>query len=147
MNKVLIYADGACSGNPGPGGYGTIVKMDNTIKEYSGGELRTTNNRMELTGVIVGLSSLTEKSEVIVTTDSKYIVDSVTKGWVYKWKRNNWIKSDRKKALNIDLWEKMLKLLMMHEVTFVWVKGHNGHPENERCDELAVMERNKFGRD
>lgn len=144
MNKVLIYADGACSGNPGPGGYGTIVKMDNTIKEYSGGELRTTNNRMELTGVIVGLSSLDEKSEVIVTTDSKYIVDSVTKGWVYKWKRNNWIKSDRKKALNIDLWEKMLELLMMHEVTFVWVKGHNGHPENERCDELAVMERNKF---
>ena len=142
--KVDIYTDGACSGNPGPGGYGVILKMGEHYKELSGGSPNTTNNRMELTGVIKGLSALKMPCDVTLTTDSKYIVDAVTKGWAKKWKANNWIKSDKKKALNTDLWEELLRLLEIHNVTFVWVKGHAGHPENERCDDLAVMQRNSF---
>ena len=141
---VYIYTDGACSGNPGPGGYGAILKYDGHIKELSGGEADTTNNRMELLGVIKALEVLKFPCKVILTTDSKYVADSVTKGWARKWKQNNWIKSDKKKALNIDLWEQLLALLDVHDVTFNWVKGHAGHPENERCDRLAVMERDKF---
>ncbi|HNX63952.1 MAG TPA: ribonuclease HI [Oscillospiraceae bacterium] len=141
---VYIYTDGACSGNPGPGGYGAILKYDGHIKELSGGEADTTNNRMELLGVIKALEVLKFPCKVIITTDSKYVADSVTKGWARKWKQNNWIKSDKKKALNIDLWERLLALLDVHDVTFNWVKGHAGHPENERCDRLAVMERDKF---
>jgi len=141
---VYIYTDGACSGNPGPGGYGAILKYDGHIKELSGGEADTTNNRMELLGVIKALEVLKFPCKVILTTDSKYVADSVTKGWARKWKQNNWIKSDKKKALNIDLWERLLALLDVHDVTFNWVKGHAGHPENERCDRLAVMERDKF---
>ena len=141
---VYIYTDGACSGNPGPGGYGAILKYDGHIKELSGGEADTTNNRMELLGVIKSLEVLKFPCKVILTTDSKYVADSVTKGWARKWKQNNWIKSDKKKALNIDLWERLLALLDVHDVTFNWVKGHAGHPENERCDRLAVMERDKF---
>lgn len=144
IKKVEIFSDGACSGNPGPGGYGVILKYNGNIKELSGGERDTTNNRMELSGVIEGLAALKEPCEVRVTTDSRYVVDSVTKGWVYSWKKKNWIKSDKKPALNVDLWERLLPLLEMHKVEFIWVKGHAGHPENERCDELAVMERNRF---
>ncbi|MDE5741647.1 MAG: ribonuclease HI [Oscillospiraceae bacterium] len=142
--KVEIFTDGACSGNPGPGGYGAILRVGEHVKEISGGEANTTNNRMELMGVISALSALKYPCDVVLTTDSKYVVDSVTKGWAKKWRANNWIKSDKKPALNSDLWEKLLDLLEVHRVQFVWVKGHAGHPENERCDRLAVMERDKF---
>lgn len=138
-----IFTDGACSGNPGPGGYGVILRAAGKTKELSGGERSTTNNRMELSGVIAGLSALKYPCDVILTTDSKYVVDSVTKGWAKSWRKNGWIKSDKKPALNADLWEKLLDLLEIHNVKFVWVKGHAGHPENERCDQLAVMERDK----
>jgi len=144
IKTVEIFSDGACSGNPGPGGYGVILRYQNTEKELSGGESHTTNNRMELMGVIKGLSTLKEPCRVILTTDSKYVVDSVTKGWVYNWKKHNWIKSDKKPALNVDLWEMLLPLLQIHDVTFVWVKGHAGHPENERCDRLAVEQRDRY---
>lgn len=142
--KVEIFTDGACSGNPGPGGYGAILRVGEHVKEISGGEANTTNNRMELMGVISALSALKYPCDVVLTTDSKYVVDSVTKGWAKNWRSNNWIKSDKKPALNADLWEKLLDLLEVHNVQFVWVKGHAGHPENERCDRLAVMERDKF---
>ncbi|MBR1591596.1 MAG: ribonuclease HI [Ruminococcus sp.] len=144
MKSVEIFSDGACSGNPGAGGYGVVLRYGTNEKELSGGEKSTTNNRMELMGVIEGLSALKEPCKVTLTTDSKYIVDSVTKGWVCGWKKRNWIKSDGKKALNIDLWEKLLPLLEMHDVSFVWVKGHAGHPENERCDRLAVRQRDIY---
>ncbi len=141
--EVEIYTDGACSGNPGPGGYGVILKYKGQVKELSGGEPQTTNNRMELMGVITGLNALKEPCVVMLYSDSKYIIDAINKGWAKKWRANNWIKSDKKKALNIDLWEQLLDLLDKHEVTFNWVKGHAGHTENERCDELAVMQRDK----
>ena len=139
MKEIEMFTDGACSGNPGPGGYGVILRYKGTTKELHGGEHETTNNRMELTAVITGLSALKEPCSVKLTTDSKYIVDAVTKGWAKKWKANNWIKSDKKKALNSDLWDKLLTLLDIHKVDFIWVEGHAGHPENERCDELAVL--------
>ena len=144
MKKVFLFSDGACSGNPGPGGYGVILRYKDTEKEFSGGEPETTNNRMELMGVITGLSALKEPCEVLVTTDSKYVVDSITKGWVYSWQKKGWVKSDKKPALNVDLWEKLLPLLEIHKVTFNWVKGHAGHPENERCDALAVEACHKY---
>lgn len=118
-----------------------ILRFGEHVKELSGGEHETTNNRMELTGVIEGLAALKEPCKVTLTTDSKYVVDSVTKGWVYGWKKRGWVKSDKKPALNVDLWQKLLPLLEKHQVSFVWVKGHAGHPENERCDRLAVMQR------
>lgn len=141
IKKVEIFTDGACSGNPGPGGYGVILRFGEHTKELSGGEHETTNNRMELTGVIIGLSALKEPCEVTLTTDSKYVVDSITKGWVYGWQKKGWIKSDKKPALNVDLWKQLLPLLEKHKVNFVWVKGHAGHAENERCDQLAVIQR------
>ena len=141
IKTVEMFSDGACSGNPGPGGYGVILRVAGREKELSGGEAMTTNNRMELLGVIEGLSALKEPCRVVLTTDSRYVVDSVTKGWVYGWKKKGWIKSDKKPALNVDLWEKLLPLLEKHDVTFNWVKGHAGHPENERCDRLAVEQR------
>ena len=144
IKAVEIFTDGACSGNPGPGGYGVVLRYGQAVKELSGGEHETTNNRMELTGVIVGLSALKEPCKVTLTTDSKYVVDSITKGWVYGWKKKGWIKSDKKPALNVDLWEQLLPLLEKHEVTFVWVKGHAGHPENELCDRLAVEQSDKY---
>ncbi len=144
IKQVEIFSDGACSGNPGPGGYGVILRFGKHTKELSGGEHETTNNRMELTGVIKGLSALKEPCEVTLTTDSRYVVDSVVKGWVYSWKKKGWKKSDGKPALNVDLWEELLPLLEKHKVRFVWVKGHAGHPENERCDRLAVAQRDKF---
>ena len=140
---VYIFSDGACSGNPGPGGYGVILRCDGREKELSGGEANTTNNRMELSGVIAGLEALKFPCRVILQTDSRYVVDGIEKGWAKSWRRNNWIKSDRKPALNRDLWERLLELLEVHEVSFVWIKGHAGHEENERCDKLAVAERDR----
>ena len=129
---------------PVPAGTGVVMRYKGIEKELSGGDSQTTNNRMELSAVIAGLSALKEPCEVIITSDSKYVIDAVQKGWAEKWKANNWIKSDKKKALNSDLWEELLSLLDKHKVEFIWVKGHAGHPENERCDELAVMESQKF---
>ena len=140
---VYIYSDGACSGNPGPGGYGVILRCDGREKELSGGAPDTTNNRMELSGVIAGLEALKFPCKVILQTDSRYVVDGIEKGWAKSWQRNNWIKSDKKPALNKDLWERLLELLELHEVSFVWIKGHAGHEENERCDRLAVAERDR----
>lgn len=139
--QVYIFSDGACSGNPGPGGYGVILRCEGREKELSGGEHQTTNNRMELMGVITGLEALKYPCKVTIQTDSKYVVDGIEKGWAKSWRKNNWIKSDKKPALNKDLWEKLLNLLEIHEVKFTWIKGHAGHPENERCDRLAVEQR------
>lgn len=138
MKKIEIYTDGACSGNPGKGGWGAVLVYNGVEKELSGGELETTNNRMELTAVIEALSKLKEPCEVTLTTDSKYVCDAINKGWLNSWKNNNWKKADKKPALNVDLWQKLLPLLETHRVEFCWVKGHNGHPYNERCDSLAV---------
>ncbi len=135
---IEIFTDGACSGNPGPGGWGAVLRYAGKEKELCGGENDTTNNRMELTAVIEALSALKEPCNVRLTTDSKYVCDAVTKGWVYSWQKNGWRKADKKPALNVDLWEKLLPLLSLHKVDFCWVKGHAGHPENERCDALAV---------
>lgn len=143
LKEVHMYTDGACSGNPGPGGYGCILEFRGIEREIHGGEHETTNNRMELTAVIKGLEAFREKCRIIITTDSKYVCDAITKGWAKSWKANNWKKSDGKKALNIDLWERLLELLAEHEVEFVWVKGHNGHAYNERCDRMAVEETEK----
>ncbi|MBQ3052471.1 MAG: ribonuclease HI [Clostridia bacterium] len=135
---VEIFTDGACSGNPGPGGWGVILRFGRVEKELSGGEINTTNNRMELTAAIMGLSALNQPCKVRLVTDSKYLADSITKGWAESWRKNNWRKADKKPALNPDLWERLLDLFDYHEVTIDWVKGHAGHPENERCDKLAV---------
>ena len=143
MKHIDIFTDGACSGNPGQGGWGAVLRYHGTEKELSGGEPETTNNRMELTAVIEALSALKEPCAVTLTSDSNYVIDAVTKGWVYSWKKNGWRKADKKPALNVDLWEKLLPLLDKHRVTFVWVKGHDGHPENERCDRLAVAQYTK----
>ena len=140
MKKVEIYTDGACSGNPGPGGWGAILVYQSHEKELSGGEANTTNNRMELTAVISALSVLKEPCKVRLMTDSKYVSDAITLGWAEAWRRNNWIKSDKKPALNSDLWEKLLELLEAHDVEFIWIKGHAGHSYNERCDRLAVAQ-------
>lgn len=144
MKKVEIYTDGACSGNPGPGGWGAVLVYNENKKELSGASKSTTNNRMELTAVIEALNALKEPCEVTLTTDSKYVCDAINKGWVYSWKKNNWKKADKKPALNVDLWEELLILLEKHEVEFIWVKGHSGHKYNERCDELAVSEYKKL---
>ena len=138
MKSVELFTDGACSGNPGPGGWGAILRFGTAEKELSGGEINTTNNRMELTAVIEGLSALKEPCAVKLTTDSKYVADGVTKGWAESWRKNGWRKADKKPALNPDLWEKLLDLLKIHQVEICWVKGHAGHIENERCDRLAV---------
>ncbi len=138
MKTIEIFTDGACSGNPGPGGWGAILRYGNNEKELCGGENETTNNRMELTACIEALRALKEPCNVILTTDSQYVVNGITKGWALKWKSNGWIKPDKKPALNSDLWDKLLTLTEKHNVTFNWIKGHAGHPENERCDGLAV---------
>ena len=138
MKKVEIFTDGACSGNPGPGGWGAVLRYNGREKELSGGEINTTNNRMELTAVIEALGCLKEPCSVTLTTDSKYVADAISKGWAVSWQKNGWRKADKKPTLNSDLWEKLLNLLKTHDVTINWVKGHAGHPENERCDALAV---------
>ena len=138
MKHIEIYTDGACSGNPGPGGWGAVLRFGGREKELCGGDDDTTNNRMELTACIEALSALKEPCEVTLTTDSQYVVNGMTKGWASSWQKNGWIKSDKKPAQNPDLWEKLLELSKQHKLTFVWIKGHAGHPENERCDALAV---------
>ena len=138
MKNVEIFTDGACSGNPGPGGWGAILRYNGHEKELSGGEVNTTNNRMELTAVISALQSLKEPCKVTLTTDSKYVSDGINQGWAKSWQKNGWRKGDKKPTLNPDLWQRLLELLEIHEVNIVWVKGHAGHPENERCDVLAV---------
>lgn len=144
MKKVELFTDGACSGNPGPGGWGAILRFGDREKELSGGEAQTTNNRMELIAVIMGLEALKEPCEVRLVTDSKYVADGIGKGWAESWKRNGWRKADKKPALNSELWERLLRLLSVHRVEIEWVKGHAGHPENERCDRLAVACYNKY---
>lgn len=140
MKKVQIYTDGACSGNPGKGGWGAVLVYNGNEKEISGAEYNTTNNRMELTAVIEALKALKEPCEVSVTTDSKYVCDAINQRWVYSWKKNGWKRGKNKPALNPDLWQALLDELDRHKVEFIWVKGHNGHPYNERCDALAVGE-------
>ncbi len=144
MKHVDLFTDGACSGNPGPGGYGAILRYNAREKELSGGEASTTNNRMELTAVIIGLAALNETCDVTVYSDSKYVVDGIQKGWARSWKSHGWRKSDGKPAINAELWDKLLSLLDIHKVRFVWLKGHDGHPENERCDRMAVAAYQKF---
>ena len=144
MKTVTIYTDGACSGNPGPGGWGAILDWNGIEKEISGGAPETTNNRMELTGVIEALSLLKEPCVVELYSDSKYVIDALEKGWVYGWKKRGWIKSDKKPALNVDLWERLLPLVARHEVRCHWVKGHAANAKNNRCDELVVAESRKF---
>ncbi len=138
--KVYIYTDGACSGNPGKGGWGAILVYKNHRKEISGADASTTNNKMELTAMIKALEMLKEPCEVEAYTDSKYLCDSINNGWAISWQKNNWIKKDKKPALNADLWEKLLNLITKHSIQINWVKGHAGHPENERCDTLATNE-------
>ena len=138
MKQVDIFTDGACSGNPGPGGYGVILRYQGKEKELSGGEPNTTNNRMELLAAITALTALKEPCEVTLYSDSQYLINGITKGWAASWRQNGWIKKDKTPALNSDLWERLLELTAMHRVTFLWVRGHNDHPENERCDALAV---------
>lgn len=137
---VQMFTDGACSGNPGPGGWCCILRYGDYEKQLSGGDAHTTNNRMELTAVIEGLKALKRPCEVLITTDSKYVSDSVTKGWVYGWKKKGWRKSDNKPVPNSELWEQLLAVMKEHKITFNWIKGHNGHTENERCDREAVRQ-------
>ena len=144
MKKVYIFTDGACSGNPGPGGWGAILRYGDKEKELSGGEKETTNNRMELTACIEAIMALKEPCDVTLTTDSQYVSNGITKGWAESWRQNGWRKADKKPALNSDLWEKLLDLISIHNLEIVWIKGHAGHPENERCDQLAVTESHKF---
>ncbi len=138
MKKVTIYTDGSSLGNPGPGGYGAILMYKEHKKEISGGEAHTTNNRMEMRAVIEALSLLKEPCEVALYSDSRYVIDSITRGWVYSWKKNGWKKADKTPALNVDLWEELLSLLEKHKVSFIWVRGHADNEYNERCDALAV---------
>ena len=138
LRYIEIFTDGACSGNPGPGGWGAILRYGTHEKELCGGELNTTNNRMELTAVIMALSALKAQCRVKLVTDSKYVSEAIEKGWARSWQKNGWRKADKKPALNADLWERLLALLDKHYVEIEWVRGHAGHPENERCDKLAV---------
>ena len=138
MKHVDIYTDGACRGNPGKGGWGAILVYGTKSKEMSGGERNTTNNRMELTGAIEALAVLKEPCEVTLTSDSKYLVDAISRGWLDSWRKNGWRKADRSEVLNVDLWQKLITQLERHKITFVWVHGHAGHEYNERCDVLAT---------
>lgn len=142
--NVTIYTDGACSGNPGPGGYGAILMYGSHKKELSGGDANTTNNRMELMGVITALEALNRPCQVDLYTDSQYVVNAIEKGWARKWQANGWMRNKKDKALNPDLWQRLLDLLETHQVTFHWVKGHAENPYNNRCDELAVAESHKY---
>ena len=144
MDKVYLYTDGACSGNPGPGGWCAILKYKNAEKLLSGAEKDTTNNRMELLAVINGLKALKRRCAVTVVSDSKYVCDAVNRNWLSAWIRKGWKKADGKPVLNIDLWQTLDGLLREHNVTFEWIKGHAGHPENERCDAAAVSEYQKL---
>lgn len=144
MKTVTVYTDGACSGNPGPGGWGSVLRYGNSEKVISGGENPTTNNRMELTAVIEALKALKEPCIVELYSDSRYVIDGLQKGWAVSWRKNNWRKADKKPALNPDLWAQLLDLCENHEMHYHWVKGHADNEYNERCDALAVAEREKF---
>ena len=144
LREIQLYCDGACSGNPGPGGWGALLRFGAHERELSGGAAQTTNNRMELTALLEGLRALKFPCNVTVTTDSEYVANGLNKGWAEKWRRNNWIKSDKKPALNADLWAALLEETARHRVAVNWVRGHSGHPENERCDRLAVAQAQKF---
>ena len=133
---VEIFCDGACSGNPGVGGYGSILRCGGKEKELSGAEGITTNNRMEMSAAIAGLEALTRPCEVVLTTDSQYLVKGMTE-WLPGWQKRGWVNSKKEPVVNRDLWERLVELTKVHKVRWVWVRGHNGHPENERCDELA----------
>jgi len=138
IKQVSIYTDGGCIGNPGPGGYGVVLLYGNHRKELSGGFRLTTNNRMEVTAAIVGLSALKTKCKVTLYTDSQYLANAIMKGWANRWRKNGWKRNRKEKALNSDLWENLLRLCEQHEVEFVWIQSHNGNPENERCDRLSI---------
>ena len=138
VKEVEIFTDGACQGNPGPGGWGAILRYQQTEKEISGGDANTTNNRMELSAVIEAFKRLKEPCDVTLYSDSQYVCNGISKGCAKSWKKNGWRKSDKSPALNPELWDELLTLIEPHNLTVVWVKGHAGHPENERCDQLAV---------
>ncbi len=144
MKNVEIFTDGACSGNPGPGGWGAILRYKGNEKELSGGAADTTNNRMEITAALQALTALKEPCNVTLISDSQYVCNALKLGWAKKWKANNWMRNKKEPALNPDLWEKLLEQYDRHNVTVVWVKGHAGHPENERCDRLAVEQAKKY---
>lgn len=144
MKQVEIFTDGACSGNPGPGGWGAVLRYNGHEKEISGGEANTTNNRMELSAVINALALLKEPCKVTLYSDSQYVCNALNLGWAKKWKANNWMRNKKEKALNPELWDRLLTLYDTHEIEIVWVKGHAGHPENERCDRLAVAAAKQF---
>ncbi|MCL2407023.1 MAG: ribonuclease HI [Defluviitaleaceae bacterium] len=139
MKEIQIYTDGACSGNPGPGGWGAVLIYKGVRKEISGGEVHTTNNRMEITAAIMALETLKEPCRITLYSDSKYLVDAIGLGWAKKWRANSWMRNRKEEALNPDLWERLLMLLNTHDVRFVWVKGHAENAENNRCDELARL--------
>jgi len=143
MKKIKLFSDGSSLGNPGPGGWGTILQYNNTIKELSGGEKNTTNNQMELLGVIKGLEALKEPCEVEIISDSKYVVQAINE-WLYNWQKNNWKTAGKKPVKNQELWQRYLKASAPHKIKAIWVKGHNGHKENERCDILAKNEAEKL---
>lgn len=144
MDLVYLYTDGACSGNPGPGGWGAILRYQGHEKELFGSEENTTNNRMELTAVIEGLKALKRSCMVHVVSDSRYVCDAINQHWLENWQRKDWKKSDGKPVLNPDLWKELFELLQKHDVRFEWIKGHAGHPENERCDAIAVREYQQY---
>lgn len=144
LKKIRIYTDGACSGNPGPGGWGTILIYEGFKKELSGGEAVTTNNRMELMAVIAGLEALKEPCDVTIYSDSKYVVDSINMGWADKWQKNSWMRNKKEKAKNPELWERLFQAMERHKVNFVWVKGHDENEYNNRCDKMAVEQSRRF---
>lgn len=144
MKKINIYTDGACKNNPGPGGYGIILEYNDIKKEISGGSRDTTNNIMELTAVIEALKALNQPCEVNLYSDSQYVCNAINKNWLNNWEKSNWKKADKKPVANRELWQQLSALLEMHKVNFIWIKGHAGHPENERCDKLATAEAAKF---
>lgn len=144
MKKIEIYTDGACRGNPGNGGWGAILVYNGIEKEMSGGEEITTNNRMELMAAIFAMEALKEPCKIVLTSDSKYLTDAINKGWLESWKKSGWRKADKSAVLNVELWQRIDKLLSIHDVEFVWVRGHDGHPYNERCDALATEYADSF---
>ena len=146
MKQVEIFTDGACSGNPGPGGWGAILRYNGHEKELSGGEAVTTNNRMELSAVIFALEALKEPCEVKLYSDSQYVCNALSLGWAKKWQSQGWMRNKKEPALNPELWERLLSLCDIHKVEVNWVRGHAGHPENERCDQLAVAQRDRNAR-
>ena len=145
MKHIQIFTDGACSGNPGPGGWGAILRYKAHEKELSGGEAETTNNRMELMALIAALEQLKEPCEIDLCSDSQYVINGLQKGWAKGWRARGWKKADKSPALNSDLWSRLLDLSEAHTIHYNWIKGHAGHPENERCDRLAVEQSKRFG--